>query len=52
MWTYAVLHGPAYVGAKLRAHAWIYGNWSLVLEKRRHKSVDADFRAAGAPARM
>jgi GT2 family glycosyltransferase len=35
MWTYAVLHGPAYVSAKLRAHAWIYGNWSLVVEKRR-----------------
>ncbi len=35
MWTYAVLHGTAYVGAKLRAHAWIYGNWNLVLQKRR-----------------
>jgi putative oxidoreductase len=30
------------------------GPWSLdyVLEKRRHKSVDADFRVASAPARM
>jgi GT2 family glycosyltransferase len=35
MWTYAVLHGPAYVRAKFQAHAWIYRNWPLVAEKRR-----------------
>jgi GT2 family glycosyltransferase len=35
MWTYAVIHGPSFVRAKLRAHAWIYRNWSLVMEKRR-----------------
>lgn len=35
MWTYAALHGPAYLRAKFQAHAWIYRNWGLVLEKRR-----------------
>jgi GT2 family glycosyltransferase len=36
MWTYALIHGPAYLRAKFQAHAWIYRNWDLVVEKRRH----------------
>jgi GT2 family glycosyltransferase len=35
MWIYAIVHGPAFIQAKLRAHGWIYRNWSLILEKRR-----------------
>ena len=34
MWLYALLHGPAYLRAKVRAHAWIYANWRLILDKR------------------
>jgi hypothetical protein len=34
MWTYTVLHGPSYIRSKFLAHAWIYRNWGLVLEKR------------------
>jgi len=35
MWTYALIHGPSYLRAKVQAHVWIYRNWDLVLEKRR-----------------
>jgi GT2 family glycosyltransferase len=35
MWVYAIVHGPEYLRAKFRAHAWIYRNWNLILTKRR-----------------
>jgi GT2 family glycosyltransferase len=34
MWTYAVIRGPRFLGAKLRAHAWIYRHWGEVMAKR------------------
>lgn len=35
MWVYAIVRGPAYVGAKVRAHWWIYSNWRHLMAKRR-----------------
>jgi GT2 family glycosyltransferase len=35
MWTFALIHGPAYIRAKVQAHVWVYRNWDLVAEKRR-----------------
>jgi GT2 family glycosyltransferase len=35
MWLYAIVRGPEYLRAKLRAHLWIYRNWILILAKRR-----------------
>jgi GT2 family glycosyltransferase len=35
MWVYAILHGPEYIRAMLRAQVWIYRNWGLILAKRR-----------------
>ena len=35
LWAYALLHGPAYVGAKLGAQVWVYRNWAKLWDKRR-----------------
>lgn len=34
MWVYAAMHGPAYLGAKVRAHRWFFQNRSMVADKR------------------
>jgi GT2 family glycosyltransferase len=33
-WTYAALHGREYVLAKWRTYAWLFRNWSGVLQRR------------------